>query len=205
MDRADLPVEGSRALVDLPGEGLRIVAPVGLPGVVARDGLRIVVNLVTVARADHPVEGSVADLADLADHPGVDSRVLAAPLRDALKIAVNLVIAARADHPVDDSVGDLVDLPVEDSAVDPADHLGEDLVAVLVAHPAEGLKTGAPAPDSRRGLKKAPWTTLASADGEEVAHPRLILLPVKRGRISARAESPRFGASLPRTMKPKDN
>jgi hypothetical protein len=84
--------------------------------------------------------------------------------------------------------------------------LVDDLRIVARAVPlVDGLRIVDQGQVSRRALKTAQWRILDLAAVEEVAHLRQIHLPVKRGRISARVESLRFDASLPRTKKPKDN
>ena len=196
-------------IADLPEVGLRVlVAPQEAD---LKGALRIVVL------ADLPAADS--KIVDLVDLPAADSRIV--DLVDLL--AADLKIVDLADLPADASrivvpvdllAGDLeadpVDLPAVDlraglKIVAPVAPLAADLEADQVAHPEVDSKIVVRAPDFRRGLTTVQWTILVSGAGVEAAHPRQIPLPGKKGRISARVGSPRFAASLPRTMKPKDN
>jgi hypothetical protein len=106
----------------------------------------------------------------------------------------DLRIVARADPLVDGL-----------RIVAQADHPVVGLVVARAVPLVDGLRIVDQGQVSRRALKTAQWRILDLAAVEEVAHLRQIHLPVKRGRISARVESLRFDASLPRTKKPKDN
>ena len=167
--------------VDLLADASRIVVPVGLPA----DDSRIVDLVDPLADAS-----KIVDLVD--------------PLADASKI-VDLVDLLAGDLGADQAAHPEVDLRAGLRIVAPVDLPEGDLEAAQVAHPEVGLKIVVRAPDFRKGLTTVQWTILVSGAGVEAAHPRQIPLPGKKGRISARVGNPRFAASLPRTMKPKDN
>jgi hypothetical protein len=203
----DLPEEGLRALVAHPEADLRadskIVAQAVLlvadSKIVAQaallaDGLKIVVLVVLL------VDGLriVALVVLLAD--GLRIVVLVVLLVDGLRIVAQAVPLA-----VGLKIVVLAALPAGGLVVVRAVPLVDGLVAALAAHPVDGLRIVDQGQVSRTVLKTAPWRILDLAAVEEAAHPRQIHLPVKRGRISARVESPHFGVNLQKMMKPKDN
>ena len=209
------PEVGLRVLVapqeaDLKG-ALRIVVPVDLPE--ADSKIVVPVDL-------HEAALRIVDRVDL---PEAASKIvvpvdLLAGASKIVDLAGLLAGDSRIVVPVDLHAGDLeadqaahpgVDLRAGLKIVAPVAPLAAGLEADQVAPPEVDLRVDSKivvrAPDFRRGLTTVQWTILVSGAGVEAAHPRQIPLPGKKGRISARVGSPRFAASLPRTMKPKDN